>query len=91
MYLDGAVNINLYNNVLGFAAGETIAGTIDVEIGKPFEAVDLVVEFKGVERSHITFDDAQTELKPYHREAKELISMKQVIVQFPEGQRLEPG
>mmetsp|Transcript_38493 Transcript_38493/g.50463 ORF Transcript_38493/g.50463 Transcript_38493/m.50463 type:complete len:165 (+) Transcript_38493:100-594(+) len=91
MYLDGAVNINLYNNVLGFAAGETIAGTIDVEIGKPFEAVDLVVEFKGVERSHITFDDAQTELKPYHREAKELISMKQIIVQFPEGQRLEPG
>ena len=47
LYIDGAININLYNNVLGFAAGETISGTIDIEIAKPFDAVDLVVKVHG--------------------------------------------
>ena len=56
MYLEGTININLYNNVLGFNAGETISGTVDIEIGKPFEATDLVIEFKGVERSHMSAD-----------------------------------
>ena len=92
LYLEGAININLYNNVLGFAAGETIAGTIDIEISKPFDAVDLVVEFVGVERSFIAIEqDGTQELKAHNIEQKELISMKQIIVQFPEGQRLEPG
>lgn len=92
LYLGGAININLYNNVLGYAAGETIAGTIDLEIAKPFDAVDLVIEFIGVERSHIAIEtDGTQELKPHNREQKELISMKQIIVQFPEGQCLEPG
>lgn len=45
--------MNLYNNVLGFHAGDQISGTIDIEIGKEFDAVDLVVELKGVERSHL--------------------------------------
>jgi len=76
MYLDGAININLYNNVLGFNAGDTISGTIDIEIGKVFDAMDLVIEFRGVERSHLAIDPLKEELQPYHREAKELISMK---------------
>ena len=91
LYLDGAININLYNNVLGFNAGDTISGTIDIEISKVFDAMDLVIEFKGVERSHLAIDPNKDELKAYHRETKELISMKQIIVQFPEGQCLEPG
>ena len=90
LYLDGAININLYNNVLGFNAGDTISGTIDIEIGKPFDSVDLVVEFKGVERSHLSIDGPTT-LKPDHREIKEIISMRQIVVQFPEGQSLQPG
>ena len=53
LYLEGTININLYNNVLGFNAGDTIAGTVDIEIQQPFEASDLIVEFKGVERSHL--------------------------------------
>ena len=56
LYLEGTININLYNNVLGFNAGETISGTVDIEIGKPFEATDLVIGFKGVERSHMSAD-----------------------------------
>ena len=80
LFLDGAININLYNNVVGFNAGDTISGTIDIEISKAFDAMDLVIEFKGVERSHLAIDPLKDELKPYHREAKELISMKQIIV-----------
>lgn len=79
MYLDGAININLFNNVLGFNAGDTISGTVDIEIGKPFDAVDLVVQFTGVERSHLSIDGPTT-LKDFHREVKEIISMKQIIV-----------
>jgi len=56
LYLEGAININLYNNVLGFHAGETISGTVDIEISKPFDAVDLVIQFKGVERSHLAIE-----------------------------------
>ena len=90
LYLDGAININLYNNVLGFNAGEAISGTIDIEISKPFEASELVVEFKGVERSHMNTEDV-IHVKDMHREVKEIISMRQICVNFPEGQSLQPG
>ena len=53
LYNDGAININLFNNVLGYHAGSTISGTVDIEIGKVFPATNLMIEFKGVERSHI--------------------------------------
>ena len=69
MYMDGAININLYNNVCGYIAGSTIAGTIDIEIGKPFAATDLRIEFKGVERSHIT-PDSGISVKDFHQEVK---------------------
>ena len=71
--------------MLGFNAGDTISGTIDIEIGKSFDAADLVIEFKGVERSHLSVEGV-TSLKEYHREMKEIISMRQIVVQFPEGQ-----
>ncbi len=75
LYLDGAININLYNNVLGFNAGDAISGTIDIVIKKTFEASELVVEFKGVERSHMSTDDVIS-VKDIHREVKEIISMR---------------
>ena len=53
LYLKGTINVNFYNNIGGYYAGDTISGTIDVEIGEYFEAQDLVIEFKGVERSHM--------------------------------------
>ena len=79
LYLDGTININLFNNVLGFQSGQTISGTIDIEIGQPFDATDLVIEFKGVERCHMS-GDGVIEVEDFHREVKEIISMKQVIV-----------
>ena len=41
LYIGGTINVNCYNNVLGFHAGDTIAGTIDIEIGEVFEATQL--------------------------------------------------
>ena len=90
LYTDGTININLYNNVLGHIAGSTIAGTVDIEIGKVFPATNLLIEFKGVERSHITPDQGIS-LKDYHQEVKQILSIKQIVVQFPEGQDLQPG
>lgn len=75
LYLEGTININLYNNVLGFMSGDTISGTVDIEIGRPFEAQNLLLEFNGVERCHIGCDSA-IEVDDFHREVKEIISMK---------------
>ncbi len=33
IYKNGTININLYNNVLSFNAGDQISGTLDIEIG----------------------------------------------------------
>lgn len=91
LYLGGAININCYNNVLGFKAGETISGSIDIEISDIFEAQDLTIEFKGVERSHISTTDSAMSVKPFHREEKEIISLKQVVKTFSQGDQLQPG
>lgn len=90
LYLDGTININLYNNVTGYMSGDAISGTIDIEIGQPFDATNLIIEFKGVERCHMGGDSA-LELEEFHREVKEIISMKQVLVQFAPGEILQPG
>ena len=90
LYVGGTINLNLYNNVLGFISGETISGTVDIEIGEPFEATNLLLEFKGVERCHMG-GDGIIEIEDFHREVKEVISMKQVIVQFQPGETLQEG
>ena len=89
LYLKGTINVNFYNNIEGFYAGDTISGTIDIEIGEYFEAADLVIELKGVERSHMQVN-SQT-LKEFHREVKEIISLRQVVVEFERGSALYPG
>ena len=68
-------------------SGETIAGTIDIEIGEPFDATELLIEFKGVERCHMG-GNGVIEVEDFHREIKEIISMKQVVLQFQPGQTL---
>ena len=75
---------------MGFCAGDAISGTIDIEIGQAFDASDLVLEFAGVERSHLSAESVIS-VKDYHREVKEIVSIKQVVVEFPAGQSLQPG
>ena len=75
---------------MGFCSGDAISGTIDIEIGQAFDASDLVLEFAGVERSHLSAESVIS-VKDYHRENKEIVSIKQVVVEFPDGQTLQPG
>ena len=84
IYRDGAININFFNNMLSYTAGETISGTVDIEITKRFDAKDLQLEFSGVERGHLSTENVIS-VKPHHREVKEILCMKQIVVQFPEG------
>lgn len=90
LYVGGAININFYNNILGFLAGECISGTIDIEIQEPFPSSELTLEFTGVERSHINTKNVLKPL-PYHRETRQIITMKTVVATFEEGQHLQPG
>ena len=81
LYLKGTINVNFYENVQGFYAGDTISGTIDVEIGEYFEATNLLIEFRGIERSHMDVNgmallDRNFQLQDFHREVKEIVSMK---------------
>ena len=46
-----------------------------MEIGEYFEAQDLVIELRGVERSHMDVS-SKNNLEKFHREVKEIVSMK---------------
>lgn len=84
------MNINFYENVVGYTAGDQIAGTIDLVIKEPFDAKDLTIAFVGVERSHL---DTSQVLFPehYHRESKTVIEMKSTVAVFDEKTQLQPG
>ena len=90
MYTGGAININLYENTVGYYAGQTISGSIDVEIADKFAASELTVEFVGFERSHL--DDSGV-LAPldFHRETLETVSIKTVVAKFDDSSQLYPG
>jgi hypothetical protein len=81
IFAGGILNINTYENNIGFTAGDDIAGTVDIQINEPFPAKQLTVSFVGVERSHL---DASDVLEPldYHREAKTVIEIKSVLAVF---------
>jgi hypothetical protein len=57
IYGGGYININLYENTIGFSAGDQIAGTVDIVIIEPFQAKELTIAFVGVERSHLDTTD----------------------------------
>ena len=60
-----------------------MSGSIDIEIADEFKASELTLEFIGIERSHL--DDSGV-LAPldYHREYKEIVSIKTVVHTFSE-------
>lgn len=78
------MNINTYENMIGFSGGDQIAGTIDIVIIEPFEAKELTIAFVGVERSHL---DASQVLEPldYHRESKTVIELKSKVATFDDS------
>ena len=77
-FKNGSININYYNNVIGYEAGAMVSGTIDIDLKEGFPHFeDLVIEFVGLERSFLT-DGGNLEPKPFQRESKEIIKLKQV-------------
>lgn len=32
IFTEGSININFYNNIIGYTAGDCVSGTIDIEI-----------------------------------------------------------
>jgi|DEB19_MinimDraft_2_1074335.scaffolds.fasta_scaffold409111_1 hypothetical protein len=49
----GSININFYNNMIGYTAGDCVSGTIDIELLEHIPAEQLVIEFVGLERSFL--------------------------------------
>lgn len=90
MWTGGVVNINLYDNTVGYYAGQTIAGSVDIEVLRPFKAGELTIELVGMERGHL---DATGVLAPldWHRESVETVAMKTVVATFDDNTQLQPG
>ena len=50
----GTINVNFYNNVIGYEAGASLSGTIDIDLRDNFpQFEELVLEFVGLERSFL--------------------------------------
>lgn len=64
LYDKGTININFYNNQIGYCAGDKVAGSVDIDIKSPFPADDLTISFIGMERVHI--DVPLRNLKSFH-------------------------
>lgn len=47
------MNINTYENTVGFEAGDMLAGTVDIQINQTFPSHELTIAFVGVERAHL--------------------------------------
>jgi hypothetical protein len=68
------MNINFYNNMIGYTAGDCVSGTIDIMLNQPIDCSSLEIEFVGVERSHLKLDGVIRPNK-IHRESKEIIRL----------------
>ena len=81
LFKTGSININFYNNVVGYTAGECVSGTIDIVITEALNCQNLTLEFVGTERCNLSLDGV---IKPmeYHRDAKEILRLVCMVVEF---------
>lgn len=90
LYKGGIININCYENVIGYEQGECISGTVDIQINEPFPAKDLIISFVGIERSHLDASHTEEPLD-FHRENIEVIHVTSTLDTFDENNQLPPG
>lgn len=84
------MNINFWNNLIGYTVGDCVSGTVDIEIVQPFPAYNLVVSFIGEERVHL--DTSQNAvLSELHRESREIANLSVVLAEFTNDTLLQPG
>ena len=74
LFDQGVMNINFYNNMIGYTAGDCVSGTIDIMLNQPIDCSSLEIEFIGVERTHLKLDGV-IRPKVIHRETKEIIRL----------------
>jgi len=87
----GKINLNFYNNVVGYTAGDCVSGTIDICLQEHFDFDELILEFVGLERSFLNTKSLPG-LQPerFHRDAKEIVHLRQVVRVFT-GYGMDPG
>lgn len=56
VFTQGSIQINFYNNVVGYTAGDCVSGTIDIQLTSQILFNDLTLEFVGLERVCIKCD-----------------------------------
>ena len=88
LFKTGSININFYNNVIGYSAGECVSGTIDIVLTEALNCQNLTLEFVGLERCNLSLDGI---IKPmeYHRDAKEILRLVCMVVEFQSP--VQPG
>jgi len=93
LYRKGQININFYQNMIGYTAGDVVAGTVDVVINESFDSKLLKLSFVGVERCHLKLvkmaNGTVPPPKDFHRDVKTIIDISVDVTTFDEV--LPPG
>lgn len=79
VFSKGAININFKDNIIGYTAGDTVLGTIDVVLDETMLFKDLIIEFVGVERCFLISDSNP---QPFHRDVKEIVRLSALVKTF---------
>ena len=93
LYRKGQININFYQNMIGYTAGDVVAGTVDVVINESFDSKSLKLSFVGVERCHLKLvkmpNGTVPPPKEFHRDVKTILDMSVDVAAWDEV--LPPG
>ena len=82
LFKTGKININFYNNIVSYTAGDCVSGTIDIDLQETIHCQSLSLVFCGVERAHLDVSEVITMME-YHRDCKEIVKLCAVVVEFP--------
>lgn len=81
VFLNGSININFTNNIVGYTKDEPISGTVDVVFKDKMKFKNLVIKFAGQERCFLN-QSPNLPLEPCHRESKNIIQLATVVKEF---------
>jgi hypothetical protein len=56
VFLNGSININFTNNIIGYTNSELISGTVDVVLKEKMKFKNLVLKFAGQERCFLNHE-----------------------------------
>ena len=81
--------------MIGYNAGDVVAGTVDIVINEPFDSSALKISFVGVERCHLRLVKGNNNQvlppKDFHRDVKTIINITSDLATYEAGYPLTPG